>query len=239
MAGWNGAATISPPSSPRSAISSRPSFLMMLREILRFNRMCLRRSRAPVCSAMSIGDYLDWRGFSPGFTQQLPGADGGRDLVDADGQDAGFSGRELHPVLRQSPADLFQAAPVAHGDRRQPQLSATSCCGRSATVCISAAACARSGVKTAGSSSPTRGASTKIFDKVIIAAHSDQALAMLSDATPAEKRAPVGRSLPCPTASSAPRHALDAEAARRSGRRGTICARPNRADRRASPSPTG
>ncbi|OLP59884.1 NAD/FAD-binding protein [Xaviernesmea oryzae] len=46
----------------------RPSFLLMLKEILRFNRICLTDRSAGRLDAMSIGEYLDWRGFSPGFT---------------------------------------------------------------------------------------------------------------------------------------------------------------------------
>ena len=46
----------------------RPSFLWMIREILRFNRMCLEDRAAGHLASRSIGDYLDWRGFSPGFT---------------------------------------------------------------------------------------------------------------------------------------------------------------------------
>jgi uncharacterized protein len=45
----------------------RPSFLLMLREIFRFNRLCLTDREAGHLKARSIGDYLDWRGFSPGF----------------------------------------------------------------------------------------------------------------------------------------------------------------------------
>ncbi|WP_420409546.1 NAD(P)/FAD-dependent oxidoreductase [Hoeflea sp.] len=45
----------------------RPSFLLMLREILRFNRICLQDRAAGHLAARSIGDYLNWRGFSPGF----------------------------------------------------------------------------------------------------------------------------------------------------------------------------
>lgn len=45
----------------------RPSFLLMLREILRFNRLCLKDRAAGHLTARSIGDYLNWRGFSPGF----------------------------------------------------------------------------------------------------------------------------------------------------------------------------
>lgn len=46
----------------------RPSFLLMIREILRFNRTCLIDRAAGHLTSRSIGDYLDWRGFSPGFT---------------------------------------------------------------------------------------------------------------------------------------------------------------------------
>jgi predicted NAD/FAD-binding protein len=46
----------------------RPSFLWMIREILRFNRSCLEDRAAGHLASRSIGDYLDWRGFSPGFT---------------------------------------------------------------------------------------------------------------------------------------------------------------------------
>ncbi|KJS19424.1 MAG: NADH-ubiquinone oxidoreductase subunit 6 [Hoeflea sp. BRH_c9] len=45
----------------------RPSFLLMLREILRFNRICLRDRADGHLTSRSIGDYLNWRGFSPGF----------------------------------------------------------------------------------------------------------------------------------------------------------------------------
>ncbi|WP_340161309.1 FAD-dependent oxidoreductase [uncultured Hoeflea sp.] len=45
----------------------RPSFLLMLREILRFNKLCLQDRAQGHLAARSIGDYLNWRGFSPGF----------------------------------------------------------------------------------------------------------------------------------------------------------------------------
>ena len=46
----------------------RPSFILMLREILRFNKICLRDRADGHLATRSIGDYLNWRGFSPGFT---------------------------------------------------------------------------------------------------------------------------------------------------------------------------
>lgn len=46
----------------------RPSFWMMLREILRFNKICIQDRKAGRLAQMSLGDYLNWRGFSPGFT---------------------------------------------------------------------------------------------------------------------------------------------------------------------------
>lgn len=63
---WAGGGLSSVFAQTRNLLS--PSFLLMIREILRFNRTCLRDRDAGHLAARSIGDYLDWRGFSPGFT---------------------------------------------------------------------------------------------------------------------------------------------------------------------------
>ncbi len=44
-----------------------PSFLWMLREILRFNRQCVADREAGQLGGMTIGQYLERRGFSAGF----------------------------------------------------------------------------------------------------------------------------------------------------------------------------
>ena len=80
-----------------------PSFLWMLREILRFNRQCVEDRDAGQLAHRSIGEYLEHRKFSPKLSRQLPDPDGGSDLVDAAHQDARLSGRRLRLVLREPP----------------------------------------------------------------------------------------------------------------------------------------
>lgn len=63
---WSGGGLSSIFAQKRNLLS--PSFLLMIREILRFNRTCLKDRAAGHLASRSIGDYLDWRGFSPGFT---------------------------------------------------------------------------------------------------------------------------------------------------------------------------
>jgi predicted NAD/FAD-binding protein len=63
---WSGAGLSSIFAQKRNLL--RPSFLLMIREILRFNKTCLLDRDAGHLASRSIGDYLDWRGFSPGFT---------------------------------------------------------------------------------------------------------------------------------------------------------------------------
>lgn len=45
----------------------KPHFWLMLREVLRFNALCLKDRDAGHMDDKSIGDYLDWRGFSSVF----------------------------------------------------------------------------------------------------------------------------------------------------------------------------
>ena len=71
-----------------------PSFLWMLREVLRFNRQCVEDRDAGQLAHRTIGDYLEHRKFSPALPRQLPDPDGGGDLVDAAHQDARLSGRQ-------------------------------------------------------------------------------------------------------------------------------------------------
>lgn len=45
----------------------RPEFLKMLREVFRFNTICVKDRDDGHLTGRSIGEYLIWRGFSPGF----------------------------------------------------------------------------------------------------------------------------------------------------------------------------
>jgi predicted NAD/FAD-binding protein len=164
----------------------RPSFLLMLREILRFNKMCLVDRDAGRLASLSIGDYLDWRGFSPGFTNNylLPmaaaiwSAPAAKMLeFPAHHFIQFFDNHRLvyatpHPwrtVAGGSKVYLDRLlAPL--GDRLKLKCGITSIRRDGRKVHIT-----------------EENGTVRVFDKVIIAAHSDQALAMLSDATADER----------------------------------------------------
>ncbi|WP_426228432.1 NAD(P)/FAD-dependent oxidoreductase [Pararhizobium sp. DWP3-4] len=163
----------------------RPSFLMMLREILRFNRICLEDRSAGLLKAMSIGDYLNWRGFSPGFTNNYLAPMAAAIWSSPTAKMLDFPAENFiqffdnHRLIYSKPhpwrtvtggsRNYLRKLLQPLGDRVRLGCGVTSIRREDGRVSIT----------------DERG-STKIFDKVIIAAHSNQALAMLSDPTPAE-----------------------------------------------------
>ncbi|MDO9416968.1 NAD(P)/FAD-dependent oxidoreductase [Pararhizobium sp.] len=165
----------------------RPSFLWMIREILRFNKTCLKDRAAGLLAARSIGDYLNWRGFSPGFTNNY--------LV------------PMAAAIWSTPADKMLEFPAEHfvnffdnhrliystphpwrtvtgGSRNYLQKLLKPLGDRVKTNCGVRSIRREHGIVVI---TDVHGHET-IFDKVIIAAHSNQTLAMLADATPAETR---------------------------------------------------
>jgi predicted NAD/FAD-binding protein len=163
----------------------RPSFLMMLREILRFNRICLEDRSAGLLKAMSIGDYLNWRGFSPGFTNNYLAPMAAAIWSSPTAKMLDFPAENFiqffdnHRLIYSKP---HQWRTVTGGSRNYLRKLLRPLGDRVHLGC---------GVRSIRREDgrviidDTRGV-TKIFDKVIIAAHSNQALAMLSDPTPAE-----------------------------------------------------
>jgi len=163
----------------------RPSFLMMLREILRFNRICVEDRSAGRLEAMSIGDYLNWRGFSPGFTNNYLVPMAAAIWSTPSGKMLDFPAENFiqffdnHRLIYSKPhpwrtvtggsRNYLQKLLAPLGDRVRLGCGIRSIRREDGRVVI---------VDEHGA--------TKLFDKVIIAAHSDQALKMLSDATPAE-----------------------------------------------------
>ncbi|MCV9960424.1 FAD-dependent oxidoreductase [Pararhizobium sp. BT-229] len=164
----------------------RPSFLLMLREILRFNRICLEDRTAGRLQAMSIGDYLNWRGFSPGFTNNY--------LV------------PMAAAIWSSPAAKMLEFPAEHfiqffDNHRliytKPHPWRTVTGGsrnylRKLLVPLGQRLRLGCGVRSIRRQDDKvlivdEHGVTGIFDKVIVAAHSDQTLEMLFDATPLEK----------------------------------------------------
>ena len=166
----------------------RPSFLMMIREILRFNKICLRDRDEGRLKAMSIGDYLDWRGFSPGFTNNY--------LVPM----AASIWSSPAARMLEFPAEQFiqffdnhrliystahQWRTVTGGSKTYLDKLLASL-GARAEIGNGVVSVRRVGGKVHLVDS--RGAE-RVFDKVIFASHSDETRRMLLDATPDEAAA--------------------------------------------------
>jgi predicted NAD/FAD-binding protein len=165
----------------------RPSFLLMIREILRFNKTCLIDRAAGHLAARSIGDYLDWRGFSPGFTNNY--------LVPM----AAAIWSTPAAKMMQFPAEHFvnffdnhrliyskqhQWRTVTGGSRNYLDKVLEPLGDR-----LKLGLGVRAVVRTEGGVTivDDRG-EQRHFDRVILAAHSDQTGRMLADATEQEKR---------------------------------------------------
>jgi predicted NAD/FAD-binding protein len=165
----------------------RPSFLLMIREILRFNKTCLIDRAAGHLAARSIGDYLDWRGFSPGFTNNY--------LVPM----AAAIWSTPAAKMMQFPAEHFvnffdnhrliyskqhQWSTVTGGSRNYLDKVLEPLGDR-----LKLGLGVRAVVRTEGGVTivDDRG-EQRHFDRVILAAHSDQTGRMLADATEQEKR---------------------------------------------------
>lgn len=164
-----------------------PSFLWMIREILRFNRTCLQDRAAGHLASRSIGDYLDWRGFSPGFTNNY--------LVPM----AAAIWSTPSARMLQFPAEHFvnffdnhrliyrqhhQWRTVTGGSRNYLQ-KLLSPLGDSVKL-----GCGVRGVirNDKGVAIIAGDGTEAFFDKVIFACHSDQTARLLIDATDQEKR---------------------------------------------------
>jgi len=165
----------------------RPSFLLMIREILRFNKQCLVDRAGGHLADISIGDYLNWRGFSPGFMNNylVPMA-------------AAIWSTEAKRMM-QFPADYF----VNFFDNHRLIYSRAhmwrTVTGGSRNYLDKLLAPLKDQVRIGHGVKAVRRTENSVFitnsmgleeefDRVILASHSDQTLAMLSDATNQEKR---------------------------------------------------
>lgn len=165
----------------------RPTFLVMLREILRFNKMCLRDRADGHLRNISIGDYLNWRRFSPGFTNNY--------LV------------PMAAAIWSTPAKQMMEFPAEHfvnffDNHRlvySQQLPWRTVTGGSRTYLERLLAplrdktrvgCGAVSVRRSGGKVFVRDSAghEDVFDAIVVAAHSDQALAMLQDASEAERQ---------------------------------------------------
>jgi hypothetical protein len=206
---WSGAGLSSIFAQKRNLL--RPSFLLMIREILRFNKTCLLDRAAGHLASRSIGDYLDWRGFSPGFTNNY--------LV------------PMAAAIWSTPAAKMMQFPAEHFVNffdnhrliytRQHQWRTVT--GGSRTYLdkllaplgdrLKLGLGVRSVIRSqAGVTVIDDSGEETHFDKVIFAAHSDQTRHMLVDATDQEQKASRSRSLSAEPGCAAPRPEADAAA---------------------------
>jgi predicted NAD/FAD-binding protein len=182
---WSGAGLSSLFAQKRNLL--RPSFLLMIREILRFNKTCLLDRAAGHLVSRSIGDYLDWRGFSPGFTNNY--------LVPM----AAAIWSTPAAKMLQFPAEHFinffdnhrliyskqhQWRTVTGGSRNYLE-KLLQPLGDHLKLGLGVRAVMRN---QAGVTVIDDSGEETHFDKVIFAAHSDQTRRMLVDATDQEKR---------------------------------------------------
>ncbi|WP_275782461.1 NAD(P)/FAD-dependent oxidoreductase [Pararhizobium gei] len=164
----------------------RPSFLLMLKEILRFNRLCLADRSAGRLADMSIGDYLDWRGFSPGFTNNYLTPMAAAIWSSPTAKMLDFPAErfiqffENHRLVHRTPhpwrtvtggsRNYLEKLLAPLGDRLKLGCGVHSVIRQDGKVLIT-----------------DEHRVVRRYDKVIIATHSDQSLAVLTDASPQEK----------------------------------------------------
>ena len=197
--------------SPAPPTCVSPTFLGMLRDWRRFNR----EARALIGmngTAPSLGHWLEQQGFSRHFIERLIVPQASRRLVGRPGADVELPGQLHGRVLRQ-PRHVQPPRPAQVADGRAAARAATSRRSR------------RPGATGCGCAAPVRrierlpdrvrieadGCESEDFDQVVIATHSDQALAMLG--RPERGRARDPRRDPLPAQRSRPPHRRGADAA--------------------------
>lgn len=164
----------------------RPSFLLMLKDVLRFNRICLTDRAAGHLSDMSVGDYLNWRGFSPGFTNNY--------LIPMAAAIWSTPARAMLDFPAERLVNFFDNHRLIYA-RQQAWRTVT---GGSRTYLEKLLAplegrlrlnCGVRSIRRAPGGVVVRDAqgNEDIYDQVVLAAHSDQALAMLADADAGER----------------------------------------------------
>ena len=164
----------------------RPSFLLMLRDVLRFNRLCLADRAAGRLAGMSVGDYLDWRGFSPGFANNY--------LLPMAAAIWSTPARSMMEFPAERLVHFFDNHRLVHarhrawrtvtgGSRNYLEKLLAPLEGRIRLDCGVLSVRRHDGKVHILDASGRE----EIYDRIVIAAHSDQALAMLDDPSPEER----------------------------------------------------
>ncbi|RST86638.1 FAD-dependent oxidoreductase [Aquibium carbonis] len=164
-----------------------PSFLWMLREILRFNRQCIQDREAGLLGGVSIGQYLETRRFSAEFRDDY--------LIPMAAAIWSTPRVKMLDFPAATFVSFFENHRLIHNER--PMWRTVTGGSRTYLDKLLAPLGERLRVGAPvervlrdehGVTVTARGAAPERFDDVVIASHSDQALAMLGDASPMEHR---------------------------------------------------
>ena len=164
-----------------------PSFLWMLREILRFNRQCLQDREAGLLGGVTIGQYLETRKFSPEFRDDY--------LIPMAAAIWSTPRVKMLDFPAATFVSFFENHRLIHNER--PMWRTVTGGSRTYLEKLLAPLGDRlrlgARVETVmrddrGVVVTARGAAPERFDEIVIASHSDQALAMLGDASPLERK---------------------------------------------------
>lgn len=164
-----------------------PEFYRLLREILRFNRKATQDlDQQRLASAMTLGDYLDRNGYDEAFQRRylLPmgAAIWSASLDDLRGFPLAFFVRFFRNHGLLSLTNRPQWYTVAGGSRAYiPALTAPY----AERIRLNTPAVAIT--RDATGVTVTTAAGSERFDRVVLACHADQALALLADASPVER----------------------------------------------------
>lgn len=165
----------------------RPAFLLMLREILRFNKLCLVDRAEGRLANLSIGDYLNWRRFSPGFTNNYLVPMAAAIWSTPAGRMLDFPAEHFVNFFDNHRLIYRQQLPwrtVTGGARTYLDALTQPLAGKIRQDCevVSIRREPEHVLVT-----DTRGR-TEAFDHLVLATHSDQALKLLADPTDAERQ---------------------------------------------------
>lgn len=164
-----------------------PGFLWMLRDVLRFNRLALADMHSGALAGRSLGEYVAERRFSRRFLDEylLPMAGAIWSTAPADmlafPAETFVAFYDNHGLIHPGKAPLWRT--VTGGSRVYVERMVDAYRGGLRLGC----AVAEIAREADGVAVRDRDGHVDRFDQVVLAAHSDQALALLADAAPEER----------------------------------------------------
>jgi uncharacterized protein len=164
----------------------RPRFLAMMRDLVRFYRRCAREMDDPALSGLTLGEYLDVRGYSEAFQADhlLPQAAAIWSAPIAAARDYPvesfvrfFDNHGLLKLVARPPWRTVVGGSKAYIGKLMAQFDGTVLSG-----------CGVAGILRTPGGVQVRDVSghTRRFDQVVVGTHADQALALLDDPSPLE-----------------------------------------------------